>query len=642
MIKFLRIFAFVLCPYIMSSQSGNLVFDGNATFNGQPLMNTTVTVVESGKQIQTMNTGNGSVFKLTLPFGKNYSVYFTNAKSQKMYMDFIMNNLPEKAKNIKMVYAFDIPFFPKDATILDTTQFRNPFHKVIFNGKDKMVDDTIYMKQFLAKAIKQRKEEKEPVVAETKSIKWNNLAGKFTYNNKEKMPVRNKKVNLINGSGAVVKTTSTNKYGNFIFTGVDLNDAKKIEVDFKKEFTNQAVSLELTNSKGEVICTNNVVNNKAECQSSGTNKVIEKLIDPRFTYKISAKLIQENDKKIAFYAHKLVLLLNDKNTVIRRAKTNAFGSFVFTDLKPGQTYLVGVEKMDVEAGMKINLYTNADHFIAPVDSAITSRLVRRFAADNNPVFNDLLIDESQLRMDVSGKLYGDNMNNPLGDLKILLLNDKMETIDTTTTDGFGRFLFKYLPYSKDYTFTGLDDKESLLDAINNILVYNSEDEMVKIVSNFKGRRFKYNPLDADKNRLLEIYADDPWLALIGNEYKQNKQEDKIIIEDVLFESNKSDLLPEARLTLEKIALVLNMTTTIKIELSAHTDSNGDDAYNQKLSEQRAKVAVDFVISRGVDPSRVIAKGYGETKITNRCKNGVYCTDDEHQPNRRIEFKILRN
>jgi outer membrane protein OmpA-like peptidoglycan-associated protein len=641
MFKVCRIISLIfLMPFMTDAQ--NLVFEGNNTFNGQSLLNTTVSVFEAGKQIQTLNTGNGSAFKLILPFGKNYSVYFTNAKSQRMYMDVIMNDLPEKVRSYKMVHAVDIPFFPKDAVSLDTTQFRNPFYKVIFDGKDRMVNDTIYMKQFIAKVFVQKKEVKEKIVVDPKNVKWNNLAGKLSYNNKEKLPVRNKKVDLKNEKGSVVKTTSTNKYGNFIFTNVDLNDAKKIEVDFKKEFTNQSVSVELTNSKGEVICTNNVVNNKVVCQSSANDKVIEKLIDPRFSYKISAKLIQENDKKIAFYANKLVLLLNDRNTVLRRGKTNAFGSFVFTDLKPGQTYLVGVEKTDIEAGMKINLYTNADHFIANVDSSVTSRFVSRFSADNNPVFNDLLIDDSQLRMDVSGKLYGDNMNNPLGDLKILLLNDKMEVIDTTTTDGFGKFLFKYLPYSKDYTFTGLDDKESLLDAINNILVYNSEDEMVKIVSNFKGKRFKYNPLDADKSRLQEIYAEDPWLALLSTDEKPGEKENKTIIEDILFESNKYTLLPDAQRTLQKIVLVLNSTSGIKIEISAHTDSNGDDASNQTLSDLRAKAALDFMISKGVEASRVIAKGYGETKIVNRCKNGVYCTDDEHQPNRRIEFRIIRN
>jgi outer membrane protein OmpA-like peptidoglycan-associated protein len=641
MIRFLRVIILIALPALINAQ-GNFIFEGNNMFNGQPLLNTTVTVFESGKEIQTLNTANSSKFKLTLPLGKNYSVYFSNAKAQSMFLEINSNNLPEKVLKYKMTHALDIPFFPRDAVTFDTTQFKNPFYKIVFDGKDRMVDDTVYTKQFISKVFLKKKEEKDPVVTEVKSVKWNNLAGKFVYNNKEKLPVRNKKVNLINGSGAIVKTTSTNKYGNFIFTGVDLNEAKKIEIDFKKEFTNQQVSVELTNGKGESICTNNVVNNKAECQSSPTNKVIEKLIDPRFSYKISAKLIQENDKKISFYANKLVLLLNDRNTIIRRGKTNTFGSFVFTDLKPGQTYLIGVEKMDVENGMKVNLYTNADHFIAPLDSAITTRFVRRFSADNNAIFNDLLIDESQLRMDVSGKLYGDNMNNPLGDLKILLLNDKFEPIDTTTTDGFGKFLFKYLPYSKDYSFTTLDDKESLLEAINNILVYNSEDEMIKIVSNFKGKRFKYNPLDADKSKLQEIYADDPWLALLNSSGKANKTTKEVIVEDILFDSDKSNLLPDAQRTLEKIALVLNLTTQIKVEISAHTDSNGDDAYNQKLSEARAKSAVDFLVGKGVSANRVSAKGYGETRITNRCKNGVYCTDDEHQPNRRIEFRILRN
>ena len=141
---------------------------------------------------------------------------------------------------------------------------------------------------------------------------------------------------------------------------------------------------------------------------------------------------------------------------------------------------------------------------------------------------------------------------------------------------------------------------------------------------------------------MEIYADDPWLAILNSNGNSDKNSKTTIIEDILFESGKYDIMPDAQRTLLKISLVLNSTTNIKIEISAHTDSNGDDASNQTLSNQRAKAAVDYMISRGVDPSRVIAKGYGETQITNRCKNGVYCTDDEHQPNRRIEFKILRN
>jgi outer membrane protein OmpA-like peptidoglycan-associated protein len=632
--------AFIL-PFISLGQ-GILIFDGTATFDGQPLPNTTISVFEGGKLIQTVNTGTTSVFKLNLPFGKDYSIYFTNLKSQKMFMSVLMSNLPKKMYDYETVYALSIPFFPKDAgTMLDTTQFRNPFHKVVFDGKTRMVDDTVYMKQFLSKVYLNKKEgtavSNEPVAR-----KWTNLAGKFTYTGKDKAPVRNKKVSLKNEKGTVVKTTSTNKYGTFIFTNVDMVDAKKLEVDFKQEFkTNQQVSVDLRNTKGDIVCTSSVTNNKAECQSTPGTKVIEKLIDTRFTYKISAKLITENDKKISFYSNKIVVLLNERNTVVRRAITNAFGSFVFTDLKPGGNYMIGVEKNDVEAGMKVNLYTNGDQFIAHVDSNVTTRLTRRFAADNTGIFNDLIISDDQLRMDVKGKLYGNSISNPLGDMKILLLNDKMEAIDTTTTDGFGRFIFKYLPYNKDYSISAFDDKESILEAINNILIYSSEDEVIKVVSNFKGKLFKYNPLDADKTKLSEIYADDPWLALMEMD-GPTPPPNTTIIEDILFESNKYELLPTAQRTLQKIAMVLNSTQGIKIELSAHTDSNGDDAYNLALSENRAKAAVDYIISKGVPASRIVAKGYGESKVINRCKNGVFCPDDEHAPNRRIEFKILKN
>ena len=81
--------------------------------------------------------------------------------------------------------------------------------------------------------------------------------------------------------------------------------------------------------------------------------------------------------------------------------------------------------------------------------------------------------------------------------------------------------------------------------------------------------------------------------------------------------------------------------TIEIELGSHTDSSGSDPYNYKLSEKRAKVAVDYIISKGIDPSRIVGKGYGETKLLNHCSNEIPCTDEEHQINRRTEFKVTK-
>lgn len=634
-------FVFILLCLFASAQQGNLIFTGHNTANNEPLLNTSITVFEGSKQIQAVNTANSSDFKLTIPFGKNYRVYFENKRTQRMFMEVKMDNVPEKKSSDVMKYDLTIPFFPLDSKRIDSTQFRNAFHKIVFDGKNRMVDDTIYMNAFLKKVFIIIKEEDEPVAAKpVNSVKWSNLAGKFTYDTKEKTIVINKKVNLLNSKGEIIKTTNTNKFGTFIFTGVNLNEATKIEVDFNKEFTNQQVSIILSNTKNEFVCNTNVNNNKAACQNTEQTRIIEKLIDPRFTYKIAAKLTIEKGKKSDFFSGKTVFLLNDRNTIIKRTKTNIFGSFVFSDVKPGMTYLIGVDKTEIAADSKINLYNTKDNFIAPVDSNVPMRFVRRFNADNNYFFNELLIDESQLRMDVSGKLYGDNVSNPLGDIKIMLLNDKFETIDTTTTDNFGKFIFRYIKYDPNYSIA-YNDKEQLLEAINNIMVYDSQDEVIKIVSNIKGKRFKYKPLSSEQSKLTDIYAEDPWLELLSGK-TMRKGETEIIVENIFFENNKYDLLTDATTTLDKVAMVLLKNPNMKLELSAHTDANGNDAYNQTLSEQRAKAANDYIVLKGVEAVRISSKGYGESKILNKCKNGVFCPDDEHHENRRIEFKLLQN
>jgi outer membrane protein OmpA-like peptidoglycan-associated protein len=79
---------------------------------------------------------------------------------------------------------------------------------------------------------------------------------------------------------------------------------------------------------------------------------------------------------------------------------------------------------------------------------------------------------------------------------------------------------------------------------------------------------------------------------------------------------------------------------MRIELSSHTDSQGSDEYNERLSQRRADNAKSWMVARGIAPERITAVGYGEKFILNHCKNGVKCTDEEHRYNRRTEFKIL--
>jgi outer membrane protein OmpA-like peptidoglycan-associated protein len=111
------------------------------------------------------------------------------------------------------------------------------------------------------------------------------------------------------------------------------------------------------------------------------------------------------------------------------------------------------------------------------------------------------------------------------------------------------------------------------------------------------------------------------------------------IKTIYFDFDKSDILVEAALDLEKILDVLNQNPTMKLDSRSHTDSRGSSKYNEALSDRRAKSTIDWLIKNGVDKNRLTAKGYGENQLVNKCSDGVECTDDQHQLNRRSEFLI---
>ncbi len=115
---------------------------------------------------------------------------------------------------------------------------------------------------------------------------------------------------------------------------------------------------------------------------------------------------------------------------------------------------------------------------------------------------------------------------------------------------------------------------------------------------------------------------------------------KIVLRNIFFDLDKATLRPESAAELERLTKLMNDVPSLKIELGGHTDSRGSDTYNQQLSEKRAKAVVDYLTSKGISSDRLKWAGYGETQLVNGCSNGVNCTDEQHQENRRTEFKVL--
>lgn len=111
------------------------------------------------------------------------------------------------------------------------------------------------------------------------------------------------------------------------------------------------------------------------------------------------------------------------------------------------------------------------------------------------------------------------------------------------------------------------------------------------------------------------------------------------IKDLYYDYKKWDIRADAALVLDKLVHFLAEYPEIHVELGSHTDARGGDKYNHDLSQSRATSAVQYVVAHGIESARIRAKGYGETKLLNRCKNNVKCSEEEHQLNRRTEVKV---
>lgn len=122
---------------------------------------------------------------------------------------------------------------------------------------------------------------------------------------------------------------------------------------------------------------------------------------------------------------------------------------------------------------------------------------------------------------------------------------------------------------------------------------------------------------------------------------------RVILRNIFYDYDKADLRPESMTELDKVYKLMQDNPAIKIELSAHTDSRGSDAYNNKLSQERAQSCVDYLIKKGIDKSRIIAKGYGKQQpvIDDETINKMNSEAEKeaaHQQNRRTEIKIIEN
>jgi outer membrane protein OmpA-like peptidoglycan-associated protein len=221
--------------------------------------------------------------------------------------------------------------------------------------------------------------------------------------------------------------------------------------------------------------------------------------------------------------------------------------------------------------------------------------------------------------------------NLIAGAKIIIRNNENKLIDSLQSDDKGKFSISF-EYNRTYLFTVLKDgyytqtkKITAKQAAgkNNISV----ESVTSTMKNGILSENKTNDVIAMKDT---IYNDIFLNKIIINQ--------SIIVNNIYYDFNSWDIRPDAAMELDKIVDMLKKNPNISIELSSHTDKRGSAEYNLYLSQKRAESAANYIISKGISANRIIAKGYGKTKLINNCD---VCTDADHQMNRRTEFKVIK-
>ena len=197
----------------------------------------------------------------------------------------------------------------------------------------------------------------------------------------------------------------------------------------------------------------------------------------------------------------------------------------------------------------------------------------------------------------------------LGNSSVKLLDIEGAVIEETFTDDNGEF--EFIVYT-DEEYLLIGEKENYFSTRGDFSTIGKELDKTKL------KEFITN-VEFEKNLILD--------RIIVNK--------SIVLDNIYYDLDKADIREDAAIELDKLVVILEDNPNISIELSSHTDDRSSVEYNQDLSQRRAESAVSYILSKGIDRSRISAKGYGESQLL--ILNAK--TEDEHQINRRTEFKV---
>jgi outer membrane protein OmpA-like peptidoglycan-associated protein/tetratricopeptide (TPR) repeat protein len=450
-------------------------------------------------------------------------------------------------------------------------------------------------------------------------------------------PAKNVKVYLLDTNGKAIDSTKTDEKGYFVFRDLDADKVYMAEIESNE--------VNLKNKSRYYLADKNAkITRITHSNGPGQKFVFKNLpVDPNGMpdlyndddLSLAGNLLYgENPSKPI--ANKKVIIKNEFGDIVEETTTNEFGAFAFRNLPLDQNYSLSVVDEDLPADAKIILTNKSGKEVKFARSDAKGNFKFSLLSIDKSAIDDLSVDDKDLIMALNGYLY-DQDKKAIGNAKVTIF-DKAEVIENIITDEKGRFAFKNLGADKNYLFS-IDDSDPRFTNITKVYLADSKGRIYREIKRNSNGKFQFDLIDIDKSAMGGYSVDDPWLEVLNMKNKQ-KQETITIIESLYYAYGDYKIDAAGQNILDKVITVLNSNANLNIELSSHTDSRSSDSYNLSLSQKRAKAAVDYLISKGINKNRLKAVGYGESRLLNNCKNDAPCTEEEHAKNRRTEFKIV--
>ncbi len=230
-------------------------------------------------------------------------------------------------------------------------------------------------------------------------------------------------------------------------------------------------------------------------------------------------------------------------------------------------------------------------------------------------FKELKPISTQCIQSVNGIVRDKNTRQIIPGAKVILMSDSMEVLVETFSDEKGYFDLGEIECEKTYTARASKEKYSIAEE-----TFTSTAELdLALALEMNLTPKVVEPIVAIGTDLTELLNLDP----------------------INFDYDKSFIRPDAAAILQRVVNYMERYPSVKIDVRSHTDSRGRDGYNEKLSQRRNVSTRKWLVEKGgISVNRLSGRGYGETRIINECANGVPCSDEKHERNRRSEFIVV--